>query len=1011
MDTHQGVLVAVRVRPLNSREKKGKDIACWELDATQLVDCGGRGAKKGFSFSHVFDPSATNLTVFQKVAAHIVERAMMGYNGTVFAYGQTGTGKTYSMLGSPDEPGVVRQSIDAVFSTIERSGANCAYLLRASYLEVYNERINDLLVDEPGQGTNLRIVGDDPVKGAVIRGLTEEIVTSREGMLDIISRGESNRHYSATAMNAESSRSHTIYRLIIESKKAPDADDAEPEDGGAAAMAIGGSASATGTTATSYLNLVDLAGSERASDTGATGKQLKEGANINKSLLTLGVCIGKLGELQAEVAAGSKKTSKVFIPFRDSKMTRILKNSLGGNTFTSVLCAMSPAKGSREETLSTLAFAGVCKKIQAAVTKNEVVDDKSLLKQYRKRISELTSQLQNAHVGDGSAPPAAPVPSAVPGELGDIAQKNKELEEKVKRLQSLVMVSGETQRDSLLTGPGRKTSAGGRTSGRLSLAVCVSASTPISSATASADLFNIVEEDEEDEGDATEGDAVDDMGGALRKQVSAGAASEAGVPKRRARKSVFGNGSGALTSQNSGDASQFRDMLDSFSKASKVRTTEHRTSVEELEAEIRRLREELELERDQNADREEESMSYLEHRRELALVEQDLVAVAEENTQLRKKLEALEHKNTEIAVAAGGERSVVVSRLQVELKEMKQQLAQAKGQLLAAESDSRRKAGGEVRKLSERHADEVFEIEEHATANDEVLRSKLESSQMEAACLQQRVNDLEGYYAEVQAQYSRYQGQYEQLVALRKENESLKTVAAASSTTAVGAGGPAAGGGSAAASHDKLAAMKRLRDRRKRSNAGDAAEDAGSDETRDKEDKVAVREREADARYAIANRLESEWRSRRDEIVAALDKWESSSTPGQTLLSDMLKEWETATIDKFEELVALEVHMSQSAASAPQVKTSSSEAGGGNGSSISSRSSNTVRFSKMGGIGPAMVDELAEGSEGLWRDFLDMEEKSMGLKKWKRRYFVLEAGSCELQFYEDDSLLKCKVSR
>ena len=103
--------------------------------------------------------------------------------------------------------------------------------------------------------------------------------------------------------------------------------------------------------------------------------------------------------------------------------------------------------------------------------------------------------------------------------------------------------------------------------------------------------------------------------------------------------------------------------------------------------------------------------------------------------------------------------------------------------------------------------------------------------------------------------------------------------------------------------------------------------------------------------------------------------------------------------------------MSQSAASAPQVKTSSSEAGGGNGSSISSRSSNTVRFSKMGGIGPAMVDELAEGSEGLWRDFLDMEEKSMGLKKWKRRYFVLEAGSCELQFYEDDSLLKCKVSR
>lgn len=366
------IKVSIRVRPFNSKEKSAGDTAAWECTDTALTDIAASGRSKTWDFTHVFSPG-TQEEVYAAVAKPIVIKALEGFNGTVFAYGQTGSGKTWSTMGdtktmAKDLLGIIPRSIEEIFAIIERS-ADTQFLLRASYLEVYNEKINDLLAGEAGK--NLRIVADDPVKGAIIKDLTEEIVTSRAELLGVIERGESNRHYGSTKMNANSSRSHTIYRMVIEAKKAE-----------------------SKSTTTSYLNLVDLAGSERQKDTGASGKQLAEGANINKSLLTLGVCISKLG--QANAKGGKKKKQKLFVPYRDSKMTRILKSSLGGNTFTSIICALGPSANAQTESESTLKFGQMCKAITNSVDKNEVIDDKTLLKQYRNRIKELQQQLEKA---------------------------------------------------------------------------------------------------------------------------------------------------------------------------------------------------------------------------------------------------------------------------------------------------------------------------------------------------------------------------------------------------------------------------------------------------------------------------------------------------------------------------------------------------------------------------------------------------------------------------------------
>ncbi len=215
--------------------------------------------------------------------------------------------------GCDADPGMMVLCIRDIFEWVE-SHVHNQYTLQVSYMEVYNEEINDLLGEGPAS-KNLRIVSEDAARGAVIGGVVEEICRTPQDFNDLLKRGEASRSYASTSMNADSSRSHTIYRVAIEVK------DIDVDEGPASTGRV------------SYLNLVDLAGSERQKSTNATGKVLKEGANINKSLLSLGAVISKLGEASNKRTKGAKP---VFIPYRDSKLTRILKQSLGGNTMTSV---------------------------------------------------------------------------------------------------------------------------------------------------------------------------------------------------------------------------------------------------------------------------------------------------------------------------------------------------------------------------------------------------------------------------------------------------------------------------------------------------------------------------------------------------------------------------------------------------------------------------------------------------------------------------------------------------
>lgn len=295
------------------------------------------------------------------------------------------------MRGCDADPGMMILCIRDIIEWVD-SHPQIKFKLLVSYMEVYNEEINDLLGVVGPASKNLRIVSEDAARGAVIGGLVEEVVKTPADFMEVLQRGEASRSYASTTMNAESSRSHTIYRVTVER--------VDIEDPNEPTVVIPlGSKDVAASVRISYLNLVDLAGSERQKSTNATGKTLKEGANINKSLLALGAVINKLGESSKKPVKGAKP---IFIPYRDSKLTRILKQSLGGNTMTSILCAVTGAGMHREETVSTLKFGQLCKTIKNSVKSNEVVDERSLLKQMRSKIADLELKLEEYERGGGS---------------------------------------------------------------------------------------------------------------------------------------------------------------------------------------------------------------------------------------------------------------------------------------------------------------------------------------------------------------------------------------------------------------------------------------------------------------------------------------------------------------------------------------------------------------------------------------------------------------------------------
>ncbi|XXG48855.1 hypothetical protein AAC387_Pa02g3189 [Persea americana] len=364
------ICVAVRVRPPTTEEEDSNS-TYWKVEENRISlhkTHGSPISSLSFAFDHVFDQTSANATVYQHLIKDIICAAVDGFNGTAFAYGQTSSGKTFTMNGTESDPGIIHRAVKDIFQNIHRT-IDREFLIRVSYMEIYNEEINDLFAPE-----NHKLqIHESLERGVFVAGLREEIVDNAEQVLKIIEFGEVNRHFGQTNMNIRSSRSHTIFRMVIESRVK---DTSSGDNLNSDAVRV------------SVLNLVDLAGSERIAKTGAGGMRLKEGKHINKSLMVLGNVINKLSD-------GGKQRG--HIPYRDSKLTRILQPALGGNAKTSIICTVAPEEVHIEETKGTLQFASRAKRITNCVQVNEILTDAALLKRQKLEIEELRKKLQGSH--------------------------------------------------------------------------------------------------------------------------------------------------------------------------------------------------------------------------------------------------------------------------------------------------------------------------------------------------------------------------------------------------------------------------------------------------------------------------------------------------------------------------------------------------------------------------------------------------------------------------------------
>ncbi|KAI3518766.1 hypothetical protein L1887_07578 [Cichorium endivia] len=352
----ENVTVTVRFRPLSPREiQRGEEIA-WYADGETIVR-NEYTSSIAYAYDQVFGPTTTTRQVYDIAAQHVVSGAMEGINGTIFAYGVTSSGKTHTMHGNQRSPGIIPLTIKHAFSIIQETPSR-EFLLRLSYLEIYNEVVNDLL--NPA-GQHLRIREDS--QGTFVEGVKEEVVLSPAHAFSIVAAGEEQRHVASTNFNLHSSRSHTIFTLTIESSPCG-------EDNQGEAVNL------------SQLNLIDLAGSE-SSKAETTGLRRKEGSYINKSLLTLGTVISKLTDEKA-----------AHIPYRDSKLTRLLQSSLSGHGRVSLICTVTPSSSNSEETHNTLKFAHRAKHIEINAAQNKIIDEKSLIKTYQNEIRSLKEELE-----------------------------------------------------------------------------------------------------------------------------------------------------------------------------------------------------------------------------------------------------------------------------------------------------------------------------------------------------------------------------------------------------------------------------------------------------------------------------------------------------------------------------------------------------------------------------------------------------------------------------------------
>ncbi|XP_031600748.2 kinesin-like protein KIF18A isoform X1 [Oreochromis aureus] len=386
-DVCSHVKVVVRVRPANDSEKrencrnvvqvvdnhmlifdpKEEDLSCFGSQRVRNRNINKRANKDlKFVFDQVFDENATQLDIFENTTKGVLDGVMNGFNCTVFAYGATGAGKTHTMLGSQNDPGVMYRTMKELFKRMEDAKEEKEFAVAFSYLEVYNEQIRDLLAN-----AGPLAVREDSSKGVVVQGLTLHKPKSAEQILEALDSGNRNRTQHPTDMNANSSRSHAVFQIYLRQQDK--------------------TASLNHNVCVAKMSLIDLAGSERASATNAKGARLREGANINRSLLALGNVINALAD---------PKSKKAHIPYRDSKLTRILKDSLGGNCRTVMIANVSPSSKSYDDTHNTLKYANRAKEIKSSL-KSNVVSLDSHIGQYavvcekqRQEIMQLKQKLK-----------------------------------------------------------------------------------------------------------------------------------------------------------------------------------------------------------------------------------------------------------------------------------------------------------------------------------------------------------------------------------------------------------------------------------------------------------------------------------------------------------------------------------------------------------------------------------------------------------------------------------------
>ncbi|KAM7125120.1 kinesin-like protein KIF3B isoform 1-T2 [Molossus nigricans] len=372
LKSSESVRVVVRCRPMNGKEKAASYDKVVDVDVKlgQVSVKNPRGVAhempKTFTFDAVYDWNAKQFELYDETFRPLVDSVLQGFNGTIFAYGQTGTGKTYTMegvRGDPEKRGVIPNSFDHIFTHISRS-QNQQYLVRASYLEIYQEEIRDLLSKDQTKRLELK---ERPDTGVYVKDLSSFVTKSVKEIEHVMNVGNQNRSVGATNMNEHSSRSHAIFVITIECS--------EVGLDGENHIRVG------------KLNLVDLAGSERQAKTGAQGERLKEATKINLSLSALGNVISALVD--------GKST---HIPYRDSKLTRLLQDSLGGNAKTVMVANVGPASYNVEETLTTLRYANRAKNIKNKPRVNEDPKD-ALLREFQEEIARLKAQLEKRSIG------------------------------------------------------------------------------------------------------------------------------------------------------------------------------------------------------------------------------------------------------------------------------------------------------------------------------------------------------------------------------------------------------------------------------------------------------------------------------------------------------------------------------------------------------------------------------------------------------------------------------------